>query len=378
MNKDFLSRQSKTQTDLPRTTWEGTDASEIRVSELLAAIGKHGKLVVLSMLAGVILAVGYVLLAEPVYRSEVHLLPPRQRDIQELVVKTRSVAETSEQGVFAEYDSPEPVFAKMLQNLNSQGLRREFFDDNKLIEFYTSGSRDEQVNVNRIFNKRFNSAFTVDKESDDTHLVVASFAYSDPELAAKWLNDYVALANGRAVEQLVSDVEVEIKAEAERVRVWLTRMRNTARQARADRIMELREALRIAKVLGISDTSDLSVVSRTLPRGGVAINTAALPLYMRGTKALSEEIAVLESRKSDEAFIKGYRAMQNKLNALESMNIDEKSLSSVRVDVPAVVAYRAERPNKPLIVVSGLMFGVVVGVLLAFLAEYRYRARRSS
>tara|TARA_B100001123_G_scaffold1228_1_gene1693 strand:- start:238 stop:597 length:360 start_codon:yes stop_codon:yes gene_type:complete len=60
----------------------------------------------------------------------------------------------------------------------------------------------------------------------------------------------------------------------------------------------------------------------------VDISTATTPLYYHGFEALSSEISVLESRKSDDPFISGLRDLQEELALLRSIAFDKKKYTS--------------------------------------------------
>jgi len=94
---------------------------------------------------------------------------------------------------------------------------------------------------------------------------------------------------------------------------------------------------------------------------------------MRGTRALESEILVLEARKSDEPFIKGFRDLQERRAFLESISIDTDALSAVTVDAAAKTPYRSERPRKFLLMFVAAMLGLLFGILLVFIAEFKLK-----
>jgi len=99
---------------------------------------------------------------------------------------------------------------------------------------------------------------------------------------------------------------------------------------------------------------------------------------MRGAKALEAEIAVLESRKSDEPFIAGLRDLQEKRIFLEGLLINRDKLSAVTIDAAARTPYRAEKPRKKLMVILAGMLGLMVGIFLVFVAEIWSKVREKS
>jgi len=108
----------------------------------------------------------------------------------------------------------------------------------------------------------------------------------------------------------------------------------------------------------------------------VAAGKEQAPLYMRGTKALEAEITVLESRKSDEPFVAGMRDLQEKQSFLEGISIDRSKLSAVTIDAAAIAPYQAEKPRKKLILILSAVFGLMTGIFLVFITEFRAKVRR--
>ena len=254
----------------------------------------------------------------------------------------------------------------------SSGLRREFFDRDNLVTHYVNEETDTEFNVDRIFDTKFNKSFQVQVDTQNPLFVTVSLAYSDPELVTQWLNQFIDFTNERTVHQLFSDVDSTIQAEIKRVRYQLASKFKLAEQRRHDRIISLQEALRVAKALGITEAGAFPMAADENP-AGIAVNTAQVPLYMRGTKALETEITVLESRKSDEPFIQGLRDLQERLSFLEDLFVDADKLSAVTVDAVAKKPYRAERPRKLLLIAIAAMLGFMIGIFLVFIAEFRSR-----
>ncbi|MEN1480649.1 chain-length determining protein, partial [Pseudomonas aeruginosa] len=83
-------------------------------------------------------------------------------------------------------------------------------------------------------------------------------------------------------------------------------LRETAKLRREDRITQLREALKVADSLGLERPP---IINDQMSEQLSAIMSGNL-MYMRGSKALKEEILVLEARTSDDPFIPALRTLQ--------------------------------------------------------------------
>ena len=345
----------------------------VSLVDILRVLRRRKGLVLLGLLVSMLLATAYILIAKPVYQAETQLLPPRQQDIQGLLVFEDS--KNAEESEGERYTTTE-VFQRLTRNLKSQGLRREFFDQNNLLDWYLRGQRnDKSINVDKIFETQFNRSFEVSSNKVDPSFLVVRFSHTDPELVATWLNGFVAFASKRTIEELSESVNIRIQAEIRQLRMLLSAMLKTAAIKKHDRIMELKEALHIARALGINDSSGFPVISeRNSP--GIAVNTAQVPLYMRGVKALNEEITGLEARESEEAFIVGFREKQEELSLLESISIDRDKLSATKIDVMASKPYNAEKPRNKVVFLLSAVLGLLGGIILVYIAEIVSKVRQ--
>lgn len=339
------------------------EGDEISLFDLWCVIARHKRIVLAGFLLPVLAALVYIWVAEPVYIAYSYLLPPQQQKVQGLLVAYRGV-----EGLNVSQYTPQSVYGVFLDNLESQGTRREFFGVNELIAHYASSESAKDANAGRVFYELFNKRLRVQIDKQNASFVTVSFADSDPKFAAQRLNQIINYSNKRTVDQLLSNLNVVIQSEIDRTRFQLDSKLKLAEQRRSDAIVSLREALRIARTLGIEDTSAFPKMADN-NRSGLVVNTAEAPLYMRGSKALETEVSVLESRKSDEPFIDGFRDLQERQEFLENIVVDPNILSAVTVDATASIPYRAVKPRGALTLSLAAILGLVVGILGAFIKE---------
>ncbi len=105
-------------------------------------------------------------------------------------------------------------------------------------------------------------------------------------------------------------------------------LRETAKLRREDRITQLREALKVADSLGLERPP---IINDQMSEQLSAIMSGNL-MYMRGSKALKEEILVLEARTSDDPFIPALRTLQELESLYRGLSIKSEQVAVFRQD----------------------------------------------
>ena len=200
---------------------------------------------------------------------------------------------------------------------------------------------------------------------------VISFISTDPKVNAEILNEYVSFASEFTKNQLIIE-----KMESINHRIKLLKLKIHSRKTMAsivvkDEITKLTEALKISQLLNIVDSYNSFNEAEKL----IYINS--MPLYYRGSKALSAEIESLKSRNSYDSYIPGLRNLETMLIELNDIMIDIDSVSVIKVNELAIPSSKAFKPNRLLIIFQGLILGIVLG-LVTVLFFYSLRKNESS
>ena len=349
---------------------------EINLIDLWRIVVKRKAVVLGTTLICFLASLLYILIVTPVYRTEVRLLPPLEQNVQGLIIKNINDDESS-----TEQYTPENIYNEFTKNLKSLALRREFFDENGLLDYYKSKgegfiSAQSDLNPDVIFDKHFNTNLTVYTDKKDERFKNISFELDNAELSAHWLNKFTDLVNQRTISQLHDNVITEISSNIQRLQEEIDNKLKLAKQRRDDRVVQLDEAVRIAKSLDLNESA-INAASIERNNVGIAVNTAQLPLYMRGVKALQAEIETLKGRESDAPFIQGLRDLEEQLTLLRNIKINKNKLLAATIDQYAVVPEKALKPRKLLVITLSLALGSFLGVSAAFIVEFLVKARQS-
>lgn len=305
--------------------------------------------ITLSITAG---AAAYAFISKPVYEAKLFIVPPTQNGIAELNYGRGESTELELYSIKYVYE----VFAR---NLQSESLRQDFFN-----EFYLASLDDtqRQESVDRLY-ERFSRKLIIKGPSKDTpdrfSVTVRSI---DPAQTTDWAKTYVQRASDKTELELIKNVTTEASVRARNLEQRIVSLRENAQRVREDRIQQLREALKIAEAIGlITPTVNSSAAV------DITVDTGSKMDYQRGSKALAAEVAALESRVSDDAFISELRALQMRYNFYRKLNVDSESLAVYRQDGELNVPETPVEPRKALILLLGLCGGLVLGGFIALL-----------
>lgn len=342
--------------------WEDDDINLLDLGRTL--LRRKG---IILVVAGLTVAVGlaYALLATSVYKAELFLLPPTEKNVQALDVQALDVQAQDDQ-VY----TPEKVYDMFFHSLESRAQRRHFFDAHKLADSLAP-DQDPGTPVEQIF-EHFNKELSVSRVKKDKSSVQVAFEGTNAKLAAKWVNDFVNQANVATVQTLVQNVVIQLERKKRTLREQIAAKRKIADLVIMDKLSELKEAIHVAEQLGLKENGMFSLKVKTT----IALNQTIIPLYMRGTRALRVEAELLRGRKDNDPFIQGLRVLQEKLDALENVHIDPSLISAMRVDQPAFMPPHPIKPKRKLIILLALFGGLMLGVFAAFWAEFLDKARQ--
>ncbi|MCI0916078.1 LPS O-antigen chain length determinant protein WzzB [Pseudomonas stutzeri] len=348
-----------------------TRDEEIDLVELAKALWAQKAVIIAVTIAGAAIALAYVLFSTPVYEAKATVLPPLLSDIAAYNAGRleSSLYSSDEDGKSSRPNQAplkpftvEEVYSVFTRNLRSQSLRRDIFNDLYLPilpEIERAGPRD-------LLWSKFNGLITITApDNQRTELYEVTVNQSTAELAAAWANELIKRAAIASERDMQRNVASELSARMHSVERRIASLRSTAQQRREDRIAILREALSVAKEVGM--TSPQVVAGRTASSDELSAFVDGSLTYMRGAKAIEAEMKVLETRASDDPFIPELRSLQEQLAFLKTVDVTPANVSVFRLDSAAEVPETPIKPKKTLIVALGIVLGGMLGVFAALI-----------
>lgn len=339
--------------DEPLVIRRAPQSGEIDLIELFQTLWRQKWLIVLVTVLVTACAAAYAFLAKPVYQAKVGVFPPLLSDIAPF-----NFVRNAEIGL--EPLTTAGVYAVFTRNLQSDELRRSFFNDVYLPSLDEDDRNDELDDLYERFSEDL-TIKTPGKDKDQPDRYELSVERKDPAEAAKWARLYLERVARESLTQMLENARSELLVRGRTVQQQINTLREAARNRREDRIVRLKEALAVADALKLEMPP---VVSGQDEMQLSAIMDGSL-MYMRGAKALRAEIQSLETRESDDPFIGELRNLEEKYNLYAGLKIDADRVAVFRQDGSIVTPDKPIKPKKLLVLALGVVLGGMLGVLIA-------------
>lgn len=409
-------------------------SDEIDLFELFHAIWKQKKWVIgCTVLAG-LLGVGYAFLAPKVYQVSSVLRPAA---INELDALNRSEVYKL---------PPAEALVKLAAQLDSYEARLGFFRANPALfeAFQRPGQSLEQSF--EAFNRDAIKLVLPDPKKADSlsGFVRLEMQYPKGVDGVAILNGFVDYAIALERKQVGADLKVivnnrlnELKGKIDaargnydtakesqiallleadkvtrgRLQDELSALRLQMKMERASRLVQLAEAISIARSIGIKNPTTPSIMGGEASRGTLrtVVTTQQIPLYFMGTAVLeaertallkrtnddftnarvaqiskelqmldiNREVEVLNNRKDEDMFLLDVEPLWAEVARLRSLKVDMSELKLVTIDRQAQEPLGSIKPRKAFVIALSVLAGLILGVLVT-LIRHLVQVRRET
>ena len=414
------------------------DADEIDLFELFQSIWQEKTLIIIITTVATVLALVYALTATPVYQVQSIVKPSENKDLDEL--NRTDIYKLS----------PAEALVQVGASLESYDMRLSYFKANQeLLDYIVNPNKSPEQNFER-FNRGNIKILKTDAKKDEsfTNYVGLQLQYPKGVDGAEVVNGFVEHAIAIEKQRIADSLKVVITNRLEQ----LTRTMDNARAAydaskeaqiaqltekdvlkkaelldelealreelkvrRQNRIMQLDEAIAIAKSLGITKPATRSSLAegQRQASGNVVrteVNSEATPLYFMGTDALNAErdslmaresddftsgriveintalkilehnrqIEVLKTRENEDLFLAELADNRKEISRLKNLKVNMDNLKLVRIDQTAIEPVSPIKPNKKLIVAIGIVLGGMLGVFAALIRSMIRKRKNAS
>ncbi len=313
----------------------------------------------------VLLAVAYVFLATPVYRSEAFITQTTPAGLKHYNLASElsgpAISDLLNPGrgpssLNIEQIEPKDAYNIFRKQLNSLSLKREFFESTYLPAIEkenTKNSADETTKKEDIWDEFLDNMEI--KTPDPEQISSVSLAGTQPKILAPLVMQFIELADQRTRTLLVEKLQSDIDVLKHSVEAQLNALRKTAEAANAAALIRLRDAYTLAQAIHLESPP----VS-----GNLITSYEDNNLYLRGTKALLAEIEIREKRVNYDPYINELNDLEKKRLLLNSINIDKEKITVIKIEDKAKQPTAPIKPRKALTILLAFLMGLITSTIL--------------
>lgn len=320
------------------------------------------------LIASILITAIYAFSLPNLYRAQIYIVPPQDKFVQPLNYFATQIAKDSQLVLKQQY-----IYFDFMKNAQSRQFQRKFFFDNNIFDYFDDDPEE-------VFDSYFNGMLRFSLESKyvsrdirQEDFFSVSFLHTDPNLAAKWLNDYIRMVERETSRRIVDGVNTSIENYRKKLQSAIDSHKVQAKQIRSDYITRLEEALLIAEALNIIKPSNAHLTNQTIimdtdvTSGPTQITE--MPLYLFGVDALKTQIEILQNRITDDPFIPNLRSLEAELNTTSLVKVNYTDVRVAEIDQKALAPKRKYSPRRSLMIILGLFFGIVISFFYLLVAH---------
>lgn len=310
---------------------------EIDLKELVLTLWAGKAIVIGVTLLTIVCAAAYVFFTPAIYQASVTIAAPAEEDILALA-ETHRVLDSAggdhtpiNQAI---NKATGTAFRRVIQLTNSSKVQHRLLDN--------TGSKEA-------------SPIIVDTKKGSATLTLNG---NNAAQAATNINQYAEQLIHIAQQKLAEDVNQRAVVLQASLREELASLRQKAAIKRQQTIAKLNEALALAESLDMEEPA---------AHGNMIVNYSGDTAYMRGGKALRNQIKLLEQRESDDDFIPELATIAEHQRRLEGIAFKAGDVQAARIDVPAIAPRAPIKPRKKLIMAVSVILGGMLGVFIVLI-----------
>ena len=333
-------------------------SDEISILDLVRILFQQKWLILIITLFCLIISGTYIICAQPVYEAKVYIAAPREEDVSSLNIDHNFKLNNGHIFRTKKLNAKE-IYQIFTDEMLSTSIKKNFFK-----QVYWPSLTDTQRNsipqdkLYANYSKQISIKEDTRVQPNKYTIIVSA---NSPTKADQWLKEFITLVKKKAISELVSLINKQNNLIVSRIQQQIDVNRRIAKVSRMDRIVQLNEALLIAKASGIKN------FSIDVPRNSLDNEAMISMMYMRGTKALESEIKTLMLRKKDDSFIPNLRELESELYFYSKIVVPVESIKMFHLDGMINSPKTPITPKIFLILMLGIISGFILGSILALI-----------
>jgi LPS O-antigen subunit length determinant protein (WzzB/FepE family) len=300
---------------------------EINLGDLVRNLAREWRFMAIILLVGTFGSIAYASLSTKIYLVEARLRAPTLHELGDF--NRQNLIEINPGKAFTRFTENVLAPENHHQTLLKSGLLQEFAQDAELTDLEISRDIYNSFSLDVIKHDYYQLAKS---EKAPLKEITISMKSGRPELAQRFLQALIEESEDNAVRSFTEDFEnvkqnrIEVikdemsaLARAEKLtrEAEIARLDRKARQERENNIIQIKEALEIARALNIVKPvtwDDMRPERQPVQvTNEIGNNDSNVPLYFRGTELLQAELSLLKTRQDDRPFIAGIADLENEI-----------------------------------------------------------------
>ncbi len=342
-----------------------TNDDEIDLVALMFSLWKRKWTIVLTTIIFMIASIGYVLITPQVWTSTATVTVPEVKNLINYLSKVEKYNVIT--GVNSNYKKLDidQVFTQFKNVLFSRSYQVTYLEKTEPYQEYLAKGKTPAQALNMLL-KDIKIAKFDDKDNLLTmNAINVSFSAKTPELAQKLLNGLVENADILAQRNIIENQLAKIKILQSSLENEENRIGEITEIQKKIKLQELQQALQTAKNAGIKDylsRNNNNNQNKNTTTTSTSLNNVS---FMLGEKYLTAEINSLN--KLSIIYPPRYYQIKTQLNTLKTLVTTGQNVQFSTYSYQNTPSYPVERtkPKRAIIVISGSVLGIIVGILIA-------------
>ena len=162
---------------------------DLNITNLIGTLKEQKKSIVKIIASSIVVFALYAFSLPNVYRAEIYIVPPQDKYVQPLNYFATQIAKDSQLVLEQKF-----IYFDFMKNAQSRQFQRKFFDEKNIRQYFPDLEEEDAFNEKFHDNLRFRlESKSVSRDIRQEDFLTVSFVHTDPELAAKWLNDFIVM-----------------------------------------------------------------------------------------------------------------------------------------------------------------------------------------
>lgn len=327
---------------------ENYTGDEISFQELCNMLWKQKGLILFVTFFCILASVVYLVIAKPVYEAKAFIVPPVSSDIGGL-----NIGRSNERTSPLKPLTVNQAFRIFTNHFLSESVKREFFNT---VYFPALSEKQKEQPRDKVYARYLKSIILKNESKPNSPKYLMAIQTSTNTMAHEWVNEYIAIAAGRALSDIETSITSENKSLANYYLLLSNKEKEMATHKREDKLIQLRGALAIAKAAGIKSLSPNLQLDQ--------LKYESL-MYLQGSVVLQEEINNLLNSKNYDLAGPKIRRLEAEHNFYNDIKLPIESVKLLQLDGDITLPDSPISPRSNLILLLGIFGGLMIGCIIA-------------